>query len=87
MINIDNRYGRISSSSSNNGIIRTYQACALVGFVRFLEGYYMILITKQLPVAILGYHIIYTIEDFTMIYIPYVHPEKNLKEVNMDEQK
>jgi hypothetical protein len=87
MINIDNKYGKLASSMSNNGIIRTYQACALVGFVRFLEGYYMILITKQLPVAILGYHIIYTIEDFTMIYIPYVNNDKNVKEVNLDEQK
>lgn len=87
MINIDNKYGKLAGSTSNNGIIRSYQACALIGFVRFLEGYYMVLITKQLPVAILGYHIIYTIEDFNMIYIPYVNNDKNVKEVNLDEQK
>ena len=46
----------------------------------------MILITKQLPVAVLGYHVIYTIEDVSMIYIPYVDKEKN-KEINLDEQK
>ena len=56
------------------------------GFIKFLEGYYMILITKQLPVAVLGYHVIYTIEDVSMIYIPYVDKEKN-KEINLDEQK
>ncbi len=53
--------------------------------MRFLEGYYMILITKQTPVAILGYHIIYTIEDVAMIYIPYI--DKLNKEVNQDEQR
>jgi len=56
-----------------------------LGFVRFLEGYYMILITKQTPVAILGYHVIYSIEDVTMIYIPYI--DKLNKEVNQDEQR
>jgi hypothetical protein len=45
----------------------------------------MILITKQVPVAILGYHTIYTIDDVAMIYIPYT--DKNAKEVNLDEQK
>jgi len=45
----------------------------------------MILIAKQVPVAILGYHIIYTIDDVIMIYIPFT--DKNSKEVNLDEQK
>jgi hypothetical protein len=45
----------------------------------------MILVTKQQPVAVLGYHNIYTIEDINMIYIPYV--DKKNKEVNLDEQK
>ena len=48
----------------------------------------MIIITKQLPIAILGYHIIYTIEDVSMIYVPFV--DKNVsktQEINMDEQK
>lgn len=46
----------------------------------------MILVTKQLPVAILGYHVIYTIEDVTMVYIPY-SDKNNATEVNLDEQK
>ena len=45
----------------------------------------MILVTKQIPVAVLGYHIIYTIDDITMIYIPYI--DKQTKEANLDEQK
>lgn len=45
----------------------------------------MILVTKQIPVAVLGYHVIYTIEDITMVYIPFI--DKQTKEVNLDEQK
>ena len=40
------------------------------GFVRFLEGYYIILITKRRKVALIGPHVIYKIEDTTMMYIP-----------------
>lgn len=40
------------------------------GFVRFLEGYYIVLITKQRQVADIGGHSIYKIEDTSMIYIP-----------------
>lgn len=67
------------------GIIRIHNAHAIIGFIKFLEGYYMILMTKKMPVAVLGYHVIYTIEDVNMIYIPYV--DKIGKEINMDEQK
>jgi hypothetical protein len=40
------------------------------GFVRFLEGYYIILVTKRRRVAVIGQHTIYKIEDTSMIYIP-----------------
>jgi hypothetical protein len=48
----------------------------------------MIVITKQSPVAVLGYHVIYTIDDVNMIYVPFVD-KANVKaqEINMDEQK
>ncbi len=57
----------------------------LEGFIRFLYGYYMILITKQMPVAVIGYHTIYTIEDAAIIYIPI--EDKSARENNLDEQK
>lgn len=44
--------------------------CSLSGFVRFLEGYYIILITKRRKVGIIGHHTVYKIEDTSMIYIP-----------------
>jgi hypothetical protein len=40
------------------------------GFVRFLEGYYIVLITKRRKMADIGGHAIYKIEDTNMIYIP-----------------
>ncbi|KAL0165299.1 hypothetical protein M9458_041052, partial [Cirrhinus mrigala] len=39
-------------------------------FVRFLEGYYIVLITKRRKMADIGGHSIYKIEDTNMIYIP-----------------
>lgn len=42
----------------------------LIGFVRFLEGYYIVLITKRRKMADIGGHSIYKIEDTSMIYIP-----------------
>lgn len=42
----------------------------LTGFVRFLEGYYIVLITKRRKMADIGGHAIYKIEDTNMIYIP-----------------
>lgn len=53
----------------------------IVGFVRFLEGYYMILISKRRCIALLGMHCIYKIEDTKMIYIP------NEEKTAVNEQK
>ena len=54
----------------------------LAGFVRFLEGYYIVLITKRRRVALIGGHTIFKIEDTAMVYIPndivrYVHPDES----------
>lgn len=73
------------SSSVSNGITKYYQGHGIVGFIRFLEGYYLILITKRVPIAVLGYHTIYTIDDITMIYIP--NEDKVIRENNLDEQR
>ena len=45
----------------------------------------MILVTKQIPIAILGYHFIYTIDDFSMVYIPFT--DSKAREPNAEEQK
>ncbi|XP_069675113.1 polyphosphoinositide phosphatase isoform X2 [Periplaneta americana] len=53
-----------------NTFPRLVPAFGLLGFVKFLEGYYIILVTKRRRVAFIGYHTIYKIEDTSMIYIP-----------------
>ncbi|XP_069866968.1 polyphosphoinositide phosphatase isoform X2 [Dipodomys merriami] len=54
----------------SSGLFRAVSAFGVVGFVRFLEGYYIVLITKQRKMADIGGHAIYKIEDTNMIYIP-----------------
>ena len=56
-------------------------AFGIVGFVRFLEGFYLILITKRRRVAQLGHHSIYKIEDTHMIYIPSEVDKSNSDEI------
>lgn len=64
------------------GFSKVISAFGIVGFIKFLEGYYIILITKRRKVAVVGHHTIYKIEDTTMIYIPHesvrvVHPDES----------
>jgi hypothetical protein len=40
------------------------------GFVRFLEGYYILLITKRRRSAMLGHDCVYKIEDTALVPIP-----------------
>lgn len=53
------------------------------GFIRFLEGYYIILVTKRRKIAMIGSHSIYKIQDTSMIYIP----SDNSKPLHPDEQR
>ena len=46
----------------SNGLAKTVSAFGIVGFVRFLEGYYIILVTKRRKVAILGLHTVYKVQ-------------------------
>lgn len=67
--------------SINSGCSKVISAFGIVGFIRFLEGYYIILITKRRKVAAIGHHTIYKIQDTHMIYIPHesirnIHPDE-----------
>ncbi|XP_072911994.1 polyphosphoinositide phosphatase [Hemitrygon akajei] len=53
-----------------SGLSKSVCAFGIVGFVRFLEGYYIVLITKRRKVADIGGHSIYKIEDINSVYIP-----------------
>ncbi|XP_041988138.1 polyphosphoinositide phosphatase [Aricia agestis] len=77
MIGFGNRSGRSS------GFNKLVSAFGIVGFVKFLEGYYIILVTKRTKIAVIGSHSIYKIEDTAMIYIP----KENNKPQHPDEQR
>ncbi|XP_005103334.1 polyphosphoinositide phosphatase isoform X2 [Aplysia californica] len=68
--------------NNSTGLSKNISAFGIAGFVRFLEGYYMILITKRKKAAAIGPHTVYKIEDTSMLYIPndsvrYVHPDES----------
>jgi hypothetical protein len=56
------------------GVVKTVSSFGLLGFVRFLHGYYLILIIKRRKVASIGYHTIYKVEDTRLVYIPNRQP-------------
>jgi len=80
MIDVGNR-SKIGQKMGS-GLTKSVSAFGLVGFVRFLDGYYIILITKRRKVGLIGHHTIYKIEDTSMIYIP-----SESKEQHPDEQR
>ncbi|KAK9870183.1 hypothetical protein WA026_006270 [Henosepilachna vigintioctopunctata] len=68
-------------TSTSKGTSKVISAFGIAGFIRFLEGFYIILITKRRKVAVVGMHTLYKIEDTNMIYIPHesvrvIHPEE-----------
>lgn len=62
---------RIDATSGNKNQILANKRSAfgIFGFVRFLAGYYIILVTSRRRVALLGTHYVYKIEDTAMIPI------------------
>jgi hypothetical protein len=55
--------------ANTGGVTKVADVYGLVGFVRFLEGYYLIAITKRGPVAYIGGHEIFSIDDTLFISI------------------
>lgn len=72
-------HGNITPSNST-GVTKTVSSFGLIGFVRFLHGYYLILIIKRRKVASIGYHTIYKVEDTKLVYIPNQQPTEFLSE-------
>lgn len=67
MIDVGNRNRQ---GSLGTPFVPVASAFGIVGFVRFVEGYYIILVTKRRHAAMIGHHSIYKIEDTALIYIP-----------------
>lgn len=72
-------HGNITPSNST-GVTKTVSSFGLIGFVRFLHGYYLILIIKRRKVASIGYHTIYKVEDTKLVYIPNEPPTEYINE-------
>ncbi len=60
--------------SSDNGLTKKVTAVGLLGFIRFTKYYYLLVITKRKPAAILGGHYIYHVDDTELI--PVTHNPK-----------
>uniref|UniRef100_A0A914N8E5 SAC domain-containing protein n=1 Tax=Meloidogyne incognita TaxID=6306 RepID=A0A914N8E5_MELIC len=62
---------RNSTVSTGGGLLRTLEkACGLIGAVRFLHGYYLLLVSKAKQICQIGNHSIFKVEDVSMIYLP-----------------
>ena len=46
-------------TKNQNFHVKIEKAYGILGFVRFLKGYYLLMITKRAKVAKIGYHTIY----------------------------
>ncbi|CAD6186517.1 unnamed protein product [Caenorhabditis auriculariae] len=58
----------ISKKGTKGGLVeRVSNAYGILGVVRFLEGFYLLVINKANPIANLGYHTIYKIAEVAMI--------------------
>ncbi|XP_022231454.2 polyphosphoinositide phosphatase [Drosophila obscura] len=55
--------------ASLTGSPKVTSAYGVLGFVRFLEGYYLILVTKRKCCAFIGNHLVYTIKDTVMVRV------------------
>lgn len=59
-----------TTSKHSKGVEKTVSSFGLIGFVKFLHGYYLILIIKRRRVAFIGYHTIFKVEETKLVYIP-----------------
>lgn len=62
-----NSFSFAGMSKGQNFHVKIDKAYGILGFVRFLKGYYLLMITKRVKVAKIGYHSIYQIKDMKMI--------------------
>ncbi|ORY08286.1 hypothetical protein K493DRAFT_29135 [Basidiobolus meristosporus CBS 931.73] len=56
-------------NKATGGLNKVISAYGIVGFIKFLEGYYVVLITKRSAVALIGGHYIYHIDDTLLLPI------------------
>ncbi|KAJ1961232.1 phosphatidylinositol-3,5-bisphosphate 5-phosphatase, partial [Dipsacomyces acuminosporus] len=70
----------VADIQATNGVkLLISNVCGILGFVRFTKGYYLSLVTKRKPVALLGGHHVYHVEDTRLLSITY-RPERSDQE-------
>jgi len=72
-------------NKSSGGMKLRSSGWGLLGFIRFTEAYYMILITKRTQVAVIGGHYIYQIDDTEMVPLTAGSTSRYQRDRNPDE--
>ncbi|XP_026441021.1 phosphoinositide phosphatase SAC2-like [Papaver somniferum] len=71
---------RLREGNVRNGGLKLVTTCyGIIGFIKFLGPYYMLIITKRKQIGVIDGHVIYAISKSEMIPIPYhsVQTDKN----------
>eukprot|EP01083_Nonionella_stella_P303322 1049642_1 len=78
-----------AANAVTGGLKRVGTAYAVVGFIRFLKGHYLYIVTGRRLVGRIGGHAIYAITDTQMIYLPNedICARTYTKQMNTDEAK
>eukprot|EP01127_Copromyxa_protea_P019819 TRINITY_DN6514_c0_g1_i1.p1 TRINITY_DN6514_c0_g1~~TRINITY_DN6514_c0_g1_i1.p1 ORF type:complete len:955 (+),score=148.57 TRINITY_DN6514_c0_g1_i1:163-2865(+) len=65
---------------SLGGMKKIATAVALLGFMKFLNGYYMYFITEATQLGSIGRHKIFTVDQVSHIYLPNIKPQEHVAE-------
>ncbi|XP_057307626.1 polyphosphoinositide phosphatase-like [Hydractinia symbiolongicarpus] len=84
-IDVGNRPKSAKYDKGSVGLVHRGSAFGILGFVRFLEGYYVVLISKRRRVALIGGHTIYKVDDVDVI--PIANEQAKAKMGNPDETR
>jgi hypothetical protein len=74
-------------NKATNGLRRKYSFWGILGFIRFTEAYYMLLITKRKQVAMIGGHYVYQIESTEMVPLSTGSSTSFLRDRNPEEAR
>lgn len=74
-------------NKSSGGLKQKCSAWALLGFIRFTGGYYMLLVTKRSQVAMLGGHNVYQIDETELIPLTTSEPSHPKAEKQSEEAR
>lgn len=74
-------------NKATNGLRKKYSFWGMLGFIRFTEAYYMLLITKRKQAAMIGGHYVYQIEATEMVPLTTGSSSSFLRDRNPEEAR